>query len=117
MMHHMGEFYLDLHSLTRMLSEVLDDVVITQTNPAIRADDTAEVYGSEAQIVLMRRVLEEACRGVWNVETVATLAAELAGAARAPIYFEVVKILYEHWSLKMTAWHEAGESGESGESG
>jgi hypothetical protein len=62
LMNHMGEYYLDLHSLTRMLAEVLDDAVVTGTGAATQVDthDTAEVYGSEAQIALMRRVLEEA---------------------------------------------------------
>ena len=113
MMHRMGEFYLDALSLTGMLKEVLNDVVITQTNPAIRTGDTAEVYGSEAQIVLMRlmrHVVEEACVGVWNVETVARVAADMDTLGRGPIYFEVIKILYEHWRRKMTVWHDAGES-------
>ena len=116
MLHRMFEFYPDLHSLTGMLKEVLNDVVITQTNPAIRTGDTAEVYGSEAQIVLMRlmrRVVEEACVGVWNVETVARVAADMDTSGRGPIYFEVIKILYEHWRSRMTVWLDSGESGES----
>jgi hypothetical protein len=95
----------------------MNDVVITQTNPAIRTGDTAEVYGNEAQIVLMRlmgRVVEEACVGVWNVETVARVAADMDTSGRGPIYFEVIKILYEHWRSRMTVWLDSGESGESG---
>ena len=49
------------------------------------------------------------------METVARLQTDMAGAAAGPIYFEVIKILYTHWSRKMAAWHAAAEAGEASE--
>jgi hypothetical protein len=53
MINWMCRYYLDLHDLSYLLPEVLDDRVITQTDPLLRNDYTARVYGSHAQIELI----------------------------------------------------------------
>jgi hypothetical protein len=96
----MCRFYSDLHNLTRMIPELLDDRVITQTSPPLRAADTPEAYGSEAQIALMRRI-RDAVLADWQEETVRTEINALdrdvldTGESQAPMFFDIVIILWD----------------------
>ena len=99
MIHWMCHYYLDLYDLTELLPDVLDE--------------TEEVYGSDAQIELMRRI-REAVLADWSAETmeetIVALDAEVDAAEEGPKFFEAVKILYRNWKREWDIWHESQES-------
>jgi len=124
----MCRFYSGLGDLTRMIPALLDDRVITQTSPPLRAADTPEVYGSEAQIALMRRI-RDAVLAEWQEETVRAEIAALerdvldTGQSQGPMFFDIVIILWGNWILQYREGlvHESesesseSESSESGD--
>jgi hypothetical protein len=121
----MCRFYSGLGDLTRMIPELLDDRVISQTNPPLRAADTPEVYGSEAQIALMRRI-RDAVLADWQEVTVraeiAALDRDVLGTweSQGPMFFDIVIILWGNWIREYREWlvsWETGSSQESSESG
>jgi hypothetical protein len=117
----MCRFYLDFGDLTRMIPELLDDRVITQTNPPLRAADTPEVYGSEAQIALMRRI-RDAVLADWQEVTVRDTIDALdtdvlgTGESQGPMFFDIVIILWDNGIREYRLWLVSWETGSSHES-
>jgi hypothetical protein len=99
-----------------LLQQVLTGEEITQSNAALPDDtDTAAVYGGEVHIALMRRVREEIMRSPFNEGDITILAIDMVAAPSGPIFFEVVRVLYQNWSTEFL-WHpEPEDSGESQE--
>ena len=116
----MCRFYSGLGDLTRMIPALLDDRVITQTSPPLRAADTPEVYGSEAQIALMRRI-RDAVLADWVTgrAEIDALDGDVVdtGQSQGPMFFDIVIILWGNWILKYREWLEAESESESSESG
>ena len=113
-----SRYYLDFDQLTKLIPEILNDRVITQTAPTIRADDTAQVYGSEAQIALMRRI-RDAVLAERDPDTIYAMRAQVASVEEGPMFFDVVKILWASWvgeyilSLQYTNVSDASVDGSS----
>jgi hypothetical protein len=121
----MCRFYSGLGELTRMILALLDDRVITQTSPPLRAADTPEVYGSEAQIALMRRI-RDAVLAEWQGVTVRAEIDALdgdvvdTGQSQGPMFFDIVIILWDNWireqrELWLVSESSESESSESGD--
>ncbi len=106
--------YLDMDNMRDLLEQVLTREEITQSNATLTDDtDTAEVYGIELHIALMRRVREQIMRSPFNDGDITILAIEMAAAPSGPIFFEVVRVLYQNWSTEFL-WHpEPDESAGS----
>jgi hypothetical protein len=117
----MCRFY-GLGELMRMILALLDDRVITQTSPPLRAADTPEVYGSEAQIALMRRI-RNAVLAEWQGVTVRAEIDALdgdvvgTGQSQGPMFFDIVIILWDNWIREMRELWESESESESSESG
>ena len=99
-------------SLTDMfgiLTQELDHVVIMNN---VRDDTTADVYGSEDQIALMRRIYETLQEDPWDQVSVLARDAEVAEAGRGPLFFNLMVIIYKHWSARWKGEDEPDSDGE-----
>jgi hypothetical protein len=102
--------FLDMDSLRQLLEQVLTDVVITPSNAAVAGDtDTAEVYGIEEHIALMRRVSAEVTRSPFNPGDIFVLAGDMVDAGPGSICFEVVRVLYHNWSTEFLSTLQSDE--------
>jgi len=110
MLHWICRWFLDLDELTQLLADVLDEAEITETDPAVRN----EVYGSDAQIAVLRRI-GEAVRADWEAEpmqeTLAAVDIAVYDAGEGPVFFNAVLLVYRHWEREWNVWHESHESG------
>jgi hypothetical protein len=117
--HLMSRFHLDMGDLRDILQHILEEErVITQSEPALQADDTAEVFGDEAQIALMRRIL--ALLQPWDEQhspepAVITALDRDLETEEGPMFFEMVKILwgnfYKHWDEHIQSHVSSDEMG------
>jgi hypothetical protein len=116
----MSRFHLDMGDLINILQHILEEErVITQSEATLQADDTAEVFGDDAQIALMRRIL--AIFEHWDEQhspepgVITALDGELDGAEEGPMFFEMVKILWEnfyrHWDEYIQSNQSSDEMG------
>jgi hypothetical protein len=117
----MSQFHLDMNDLIQIIKHILqEEGVITQSDLPLQVADTPQVFGNEAQIVLMRRILT--IFENWNIQQspmLDDLDLDLRNADQGPIFFEMVKILWgqfkKHWD-EYIASHQSDSSQYSVES-
>ena len=103
---------LDLNYLSYGIQDLLNDPVITQIDPALTADDTAEVYGSPQNIVLLRRIRDAVMQNPWNQQTITALNPVVENA-QGPLFFRLIKIMYQNWSRQRDEFNARSSSDES----
>ncbi len=112
----MCRFHMHFDELTRLIPELLDDRVITQTENPTRADDTLEIYGTDAQIAIMRRI-RDAVLADWQQVTVRdmifALDVEISEEEDGAMFFDIVIILWFNWIREYRDWLASHESSES----
>jgi hypothetical protein len=110
----MCRFIVDVYDLSDILTSNLDDNVITHGQ---RHEGTEQTYGSEAQIGLMRRMNSALQEDAWDRERILEIDHELESAARGPLFYNLIVILYKEWSRRWIAEHEWSDSDVDADSG
>ena len=75
---------------------------------------TAAVYGSEYQIMCMRRMFLCLQEAEWTVNSVYDVDAAVVAAERGPPFFNLIRIMWKHWSEKWNAEQEEDAGGDDG---
>lgn len=104
-------FNSSLKDLFEMLQTNLDDVdeVILHDK---RNETTAAVYGSEAQIALMRRMWDAIQEESIDRDTIFRIREEAKTAGNGPLFFRLMVTVYTWWVQK---WSEANAGDSSSE--
>ena len=103
---------LDLNYLSYGIQDLLNDRVITQVDPPMTADDSAEVYGGPQNIVLLRRIRDAVMQDPWDQHTITALNLVVENA-QGPLFFRLIKIMYQNWSRQRDEFNARSSSDES----